>query len=678
MKYILMKFITLCCFVLQSMVVFTQPAQVVVDRHNLVIPDSLTTRVCNTLLKTPRLELGFTPQEMLLFNPDPFLLHSVSLLFADVTTIPRYSATMAGNIYGAKDLAALSRIAYGATDISAGRMIPVEFDSTQQPPTEPSELPIHVRTLVQRIINASEETLPWLKLAFPDSAFSKIWLPKNTPTTTQLTHALSVARALWTDDRGGQLATKNSSAYSILQNVDRKYLAFASALFLTHIDKALVEFAKADSAFAQEYPKGKWTVNSALGEIRIYGSADDTYDGFCFATLDLGGNDAHLGKTASACSPFQPISVSIDVHGNDVYNAQNDTAALASAVFGIAVLADLVGNDTYKAAASSIASSWWGTAVLLDANGNDTYTLDSTYGIAAATVGVAVLDDRAGNDTYTCAAEGEAFAQTLAAAMLVDRTGNDSYTARLDGAISEMYLGQSVSRAQGAAFGRRADLGDGHSLSGGVALLFDVEGNDTYLSGAWAQGCGYWWAAGFLEDWAGNDVYTNGKYSLGAGAHFAIGCIADVTGDDKYNVGNTNAVNQYQAHARDGSIGISLDGDGNDKYYFKINCGGSADLCSIGLFFDRKGADEYVADYTFAGDPLAWTNTPPMGTSTVYTPQYSYRDYLFSVGIFYDAAGADTYTWKSSPDSLQSNRTGNFTCTPLQRTPMSLGLFWDR
>lgn len=674
-----MKLFTLCLFVLQSLTLAAQqPSQAVIDRHALILPDTLIQRTLGSLFPANKPSLGFAPQEMLLFNPDAYLLRSVSLLFADVATVPRYSATMSGNVYATKDLAALSRIAYGVTDISAGRMILVELDSNRKPYAEPEALPPHIRILLARIIDATEETQPWLRMAFADTVFKECWLPENRTGADHRANALSVVRALWTEERQGQLVSKNPYALRILQNVDRKYLAFASSLFLTHIDKALAEFALAHSAYKTAYPVGKWKVSTKWGDIRIYGSGDDTYDADCFVLLDLGGNDTHLGKSASACSPFLPISVSIDIAGNDVYDAHADTAAIASALFGIAVLADLGGNDSYKAASNSIASSWWGTSVLMDASGDDMYTLDSTYGIAAATVGVAVLDDRAGNDSYTCAAEGESFAQTLGASILTDRAGNDSYVARLDGAISEMYLGQSVSRAQGAAFGRRADLGDGHSLSGGVALLFDIEGNDSYLSGAWAQGCGYWWAAGFLEDWAGNDTYTNGKYSLGAGAHFAIGCITDVAGDDLYNVGNTKAVNQYHGHARDGSIGIAIDGAGNDKYLFKINCGGSADLCSIGLFFDRQGADEYVADYTFTGNVLDWANTPPMGTSTVYTAQYSFRDNLFSAGIFYDAQGKDIYTWKSSADAISAKRTGNSTFTPLKRTPISVGLFWDK
>jgi hypothetical protein len=357
--------------------------------------------------------------------------------------------------------------------------------------------------------------------------------------------------------------------------------------------------------------------------------------------------------------------------------AQDDTLTIGSAVFGTSIVLDLAGNDQYHGLTSSIASSWFGTAVVVDVAGNDSYTVDKTYGASAATAGISVLDDRGGDDTYVIAAEGQAYAQTYAAALMIDRAGNDRYTARLDGAPSELYLGQSVSRAQGAAFGRRADLGDGHSLSGGVAMLVDGAGDDIYTAAAWSQGCGYWWGAGFLEDHAGNDRYTNGKYSLGAGAHFAIGCIADLQGDDAYNINNDDAVNQYHGHARDGSIGIAYDGDGNDAYAFRSHCGGSGDLGSVGLFWDRRGDDIYNLWYE-PSDNAGWANTPPLGTATKYEPFGTYRDDLVTLGVFIDGAGSDTYTWSGAGADEARGRTGNGRTVPLYRTPTSRGLFLDR
>ncbi|MBC8144334.1 MAG: hypothetical protein H7X80_02045, partial [bacterium] len=203
----------------------------------------------------------------------------------------------------------------------------------------------------------------------------------------------------------------------------------------------------------------------------------------------------------------------------------------------------------------------------------------------------------------------------------------------------------SVAMSQGCGYGRRADIGDGHSLAGGYGVLVDGAGNDRYHATAWSQGCGYWWGAGFLEDLGGDDTYRNGKYSSGAAAHFAIGLQSDLSGNDRYNVANSAVMNQFQGHARDGSIGLSIDGDGNDRYHLVRNCGGSADLASIGMLWDRRGNDTF--DITFAPDTaqVGWTDTPALGTATSYPPANSFRDDIDAIGMFLDSGGRDTYNW---------------------------------
>jgi hypothetical protein len=285
------------------------------------------------------------------------------------------------------------------------------------------------------------------------------------------------------------------------------------------------------------------------------------------------------------------------------------------------------------------------------------------------------LVDLAGDDSYTCGSQAQGLGCTLGTGVLLDRIGNDRYIARDDGSISELYLGQSVSMAQGVGYGRRADLGDGHSLAGGVGALVDGEGDDYYSAPVWAQGAGYWWGLGFLEDRAGNDTYRSGKYSIGAAAHFAIGCKVDLAGDDSYSIGYDSAVNQYNGHARDGSVGISIDGDGNDRYFLKAVCGGSADLGSLALFWDRRGDDTYNLYYQQSGDANGWSDTPPLGTATLYTPFNTFRDEMRSIGLFMDTGGSDRYLWDERGSKLfhWDNSPGNNTEWRSSRNPVSTG-----
>ncbi|MBU3740749.1 MAG: hypothetical protein FGM24_00525 [Candidatus Kapabacteria bacterium] len=679
----MIRFVMLCLAAAATLTAQTMPL-----RRELQLSDTLRRVILDGIWTSAHPTFGYAPTEMEQYGPDPFLLRNVRLLFNDVLSVPRMGGTTSKNLLAATDIAALIRTGYGLTDVSAGRFLPLPDSSNPTVDSMPAALPFHVRRLVAHINAALDDAAPWYRKAIAETPIERRL--RDAPATERARKALALAQALWRDDRLDQMATSDVDAMPLLRTFDRRSMAFASVILAAHLDSALKEYRSADSA--QPFSgTGRWRIVHPMGTILITGSTADTItaadDAMC--VIDLGGNDLYIGAVGCAIGPSRPFGIVVDMGGDDRYTAQDDTLSIGSAVFGVSLLVDVAGSDIYHGLTSSIGSAWFGTAAVIDMRGNDQYTVDGIYGQGAGTAGVGLVDDRAGDDVYIIAAEGQAFAQTYGAGLLVDRGGNDRYTARLDGAPSELYLGQSVSRAQGAAFGRRADLGDGHSLSGGVAMLADAAGDDIYTAAAWSQGCGYWWAAGFLEDLDGNDTYINGKYSLGAGAHFAIGCIADLRGDDAYNVDNDDAVNQYHGHARDGSIGVAFDGDGNDRYHFRSHCGGSADLGSIGLFWDRAGDDTYdvLFDPPADADSTSWANTPPMGTATVYEPFGTFRDDVLTVGVFIDGSGTDAYAWGSASGSTVTpkdgavdpqRRTGNGRTSTLIRAPRSRGLFIDR
>lgn len=606
--------------------------------------------------------LGYEPIDMQQFGSDHLLLRSVSQGFRNVFTLPTKSGNYARSAAKANTLSSLVRVAASMTDVSAGRMTEARVDTSiiTIQDAEFITLPVATQRLVSQIVRAAEDADPYLHQAFRGAAYDRLFTSK--PTAVDLYNAVT---APWREERNGQYASTHFFGLDALDQLDRKALTFCGVVLTSHLDSAIAMWMK-DTTVASATPRGQFAFKTARGWIICTGPGTDTIAPTqrpLLAVIDAGGDDLYLGRTASTLVPGQYFSVAIDRSGNDTYYADGDTAAICAGMLGVAALVDLDGNDRYVAGTMSIAASFHGIAILQDRSGNDTYELQGQYGQGASTAGIAVLDDQSGNDTYICAAEGQAFAQALGAAMVIDRSGDDTYLARLDGAPSELYLGQTVSRSQGAAFGRRADLGDGHSLAGGVALLLDVRGNDTYTAGAWSQGCGYWWAMGMLEDWDGNDTYTNGKYSLGAGAHFAIGVQVDLLGNDAYNVGNSDVVNQYQGHARDGSIGVSIDGDGNDHYLLRTHCGGSGDLNSIGWLWDRGGDDVYECDYTLLSAANGWTDTPPLGTTTRNAPFGTFRDDLRCVGLFIDGGGTNDYRWRGESTTHRDKVIGGYSAT---------------
>ena len=648
---------------LASVAGYTQPVDSLVAERKAFVPTNAMQARANELLRGP---LGYQPVDMAQYKNDELLLPTVQQGFRNAWNLPRTSGGFARRAATATGLGSLVQLGAGMIDVSAGRFLPMEVDTSRSMDTlwhssldAPelqrqrnafARLPHATQVLVARLVRAALDADRFIHHAFRRPEYDRLF--ERLQKCAAIDRPAEMYRATlapWIEDRGGQYASTDPFGIDGLHAIDLEALSFSGVILATHLDSALADWSDADLAATPAEPV---VLHTRRGWIVCTGPGTDTIVpevSPLLAVIDAGGDDLYVGRTASTMLPGQYVSMVIDRSGNDLYDARGDTAAICAGVLGLAVLVDLDGNDTYRAGTVSIAAAVHGIAVLSDRAGNDTYELQQQYGQAAATAGIAILDDRSGNDTYICAAEGQAYAQTLGAAILVDQEGNDAYLARLDGAPSELYLGQTVSRAQGASFGRRADLGDGHSLAGGVALLLDVRGDDRYTAGAWSQGCGYWWALGMLEDWSGNDTYVNGKYSLGAGAHYAIGVQVDLRGNDAYNLDNPDVVNQYQGHARDASIGISWDGSGNDAYWFRSHCGGSADLCSLGLSWDRRGDDVYTCEYTLLGPATGWADTPPCGTTTRNAPFGTFRDDLPSVGIFQDGVGQDRFDWTGEP-----------------------------
>ncbi len=660
------------------------------SRADLVIPDDVWTKALAAVGR-PGGTLGFTGDEMRSYGRDSYVNRIVSNLFRDVRAVPRFSGKMTDDLLAAaKDPSEVVRIAWALSDVVAGRNLdrPKEGSwgvkwladdvepagalaaaiarmaqgSGAAAPALSEEqtkawraLPVAVQRLVARFLVGAAEAAPWLTSAF-DEGFLLEATGAAKPADLTFARLYRLATAPWTDEELGQTATRSRASFEALARTERESLAYGSVVFLVHADAALSEWRASPKrgALAEDLAKAGFAgarFDTPLGAVHLYGAGADTIATASEATLlevDLGGDDTWRGRHGVPGSPRSPISVFLDVSGDDRYEGGDEPGSFGCGLFGLGAGFDLSGDDSYAVKESGLGCAWHGTGLLWDEAGDDRYVVQG-WGEGAAHVGAGVLVDVAGKDSYECAKESQGLGGTLGTGLLMDVEGDDSYLARDDGNREAIYLDQSVAMSQGCGFGRRADLGDGRSLAGGVGALVDGAGNDRYHAQVWAQGVAYWWSLGILEDRGGNDVYENGKYSLGAGAHFGIGCQVDLAGDDLYNQGVTTAVDQYQGHARDGSIGVSIDGDGNDRYRFRNLCGGSGDLCSIGLFWDRRGDDVYEVVWNDLGPDNGWNETPPFGSATTGEALRSFRDELGTYGVFLDTGGRDAYSWDKAP-----------------------------
>jgi len=358
-----------------------------------------------------------------------------------------------------------------------------------------------------------------------------------------------------------------------------------------------------------------FTTESELGRIAIGGYGDNSYRGEYILIVDLGGNDRY---ELNHCSKPQII---LDLTGDDYYAAEDDFA-IASGLFQPAILIDYTGDDSYNGYNFSLGSGLFSIGVLIDYQGDDFYVGD-THTQGAGTFGIGALFDYDGIDSYRCALFGQAFAGVHGLGVLTDGGGNDIYFA--GGKYTDVlrYQDHYISLSQGFAYGWRPDM------SGGVAILADSSGHDTYISDIFGQGSSYWYALGMQTDFAGNDKYISYQYAQGSAAHLCLGILMDKSGDDYYFA---KGVSQGCGH--DLAAGILIDYDGLDNYQAWDLSQGAGSANGFGCLIDYAGNDSYQIKGKH--------NTQGYGNPR--------RDYG-SIGLFLDLMGQDEYIGNGSDNA---------------------------
>jgi hypothetical protein len=236
----------------------------------------------------------------------------------------------------------------------------------------------------------------------------------------------------------------------------------------------------------------------------------------------------------------------------------------------------------------------------------------------------------------------------------MDVQGSDTYECRRTPVVlpSAQDPTSNASFGQGCGLGDRRTLSDGHSTRGGIGLLVDGAGDDTYQAGVFGQGVGYYYGVGILADESGDDRYEAVWYAQGAAAHEAGGILIDQSGNDSYHVSRYVA----QGAANDFSVGFLRDGGGDDSYESHNVALGAALTSSVALFQDAGGNDRYAIQ---GQRGLGSARSEMRG---------SLRDLTITVGLFLDRGGKDTYPrdswrdnscwqWKTHEDNLPLLRT---------------------
>lgn len=433
---------------------------------------------------------------------------------------------------------------------------------------------------------------------------------------------------------------------SLADNVDFSYLNAGATLLAVCVEDMAKTLQAAEAELAgQEF---QWAFETEYGCIWLLGAAANTYpfpatgwgcSGYLL-TIDTGGDDFYLGPAGNT-SWANPVSVSLDLSGDDLYHAvvqdqggpRSDrlfSPSQGCGVFGYGMQVDLAGNDRYSSSEFAQGCGIFGVGILRDAAGNDSY-LGTGHLQGSGWFGSGILIDNAGNDSYYLFQFGQGYGGTLGVGVLLDCAGDDTYYAEPGKEGDAPFSGPhspviNLNFAQGFAFGRRGDLNDGHSWAGGIGILVDGAGDDNYTAGIYALGSAYWHALGICVDKSGNDSYMSAHYTLGAPPHFAVGCFIDCAGDDRY----TGYLRQSIGHARDFSLGWFEDGGGNDLYQAGMLSLGAGDECAIGVLWDKGGDDTYL----LWGEGLGQTRSSTAA---------GLRSLQLCAGLFVDGSGHDRY-----------------------------------
>ncbi|MFO0756614.1 MAG: hypothetical protein U0359_08995 [Byssovorax sp.] len=442
----------------------------------------------------------------------------------------------------------------------------------------------------------------------------------------------------------------------LADGVDFEELARAGQIAVRAVESARVALAGEPTT-----PGAKLDLTGPLGRIALSMEAtDDMWTGKDFFLLvDAGGNDTYTGDIASNVDLYHPVTVVLDLAGNDQYkpsfafdikagklpSEKKLGSKQAAGMFGIAVLDDGAGDDTYLCTTSCQGYGLFGVGVHIDRGGSDVY---KGYALSqgAAEYGYGLLLDTGGSkDTYETYQTSQGYGGTRGIGWLVDDGGDDDYLAIEDPIISNWAgEGTNWSGSQGFGFGLRIfpqGTTPGVYLSGGLGGLFDLAGNDHYKCAVMCQGFGYFFGAGMLYDKAGDDEYVvSHKYGMGGATHQSIGLFLDDGGADKHT---------YLGHGSTGGgegVGLGYDlgvafhidrGKENDTYDFPVEIGwimGFSRHPSLGVLINEGGDDTYhaigIAGEKAFGTAEAFSTDRSAAAGTLKTP---------TLGMFLDLGG---------------------------------------
>ena len=517
---------------------------------------------------------------------NPFRLQDVNYVLYNPLELPAVARKITNRLHGAfnetrHDLSSLVQTGMDELDMTG-------IPGNRNDDNPPADMAAYVERLVKAIQHANSERAAVLSVLNKDE-FE--FLYATDPRLLEGDKESSGNEETKASDREEE--ARLVRFYQLEMKLDMPRLLNASAEIARALDlDTLVALGKKPIRI-DHFPRS-WTVrkkknltviDTPAGRVLIGGTGDNIYTEDAALIIDLGGNDKYFNH-AGGTTRTNPFSVVIDMSGDDIY-ASTDDFAQGAGLLGGGFLIDLEGDDIYTAKRFSQGTGILGVGILADLAGRDQY-IATAVAQGAGSFGIGILAEGGGNDRYFGNYFVQGVGDTKGFGAIVEAAGNDNYFA---GSLVEDFRAPGKSYqtlSQGFGFGVRPE-NNLAGASGGIGVIAEAEGNDTYVADYFAQGSSYWYALGILDDRKGDDRYIAGRYAQGAGIHYSLGALIDGEGDDNYLA--DFGVSQGCGH--DYGIGFLLDNGGNDRYIAGTLAQGVGNDNGIGVLSDNGGNDEY-------------------------------------------------------------------------------------
>ncbi len=374
----------------------------------------------------------------------------------------------------------------------------------------------------------------------------------------------------WADSRWNNIL-------EISMKVDRRELFEALSPLLNFMTKDNLALLKEDilARFGDNKGTVLYEAITPIGKVIVGGPGPNIYTEDAALILDPGGDDLYLNNAAGT-RPGMPVAMVVDWGGNDRYITK-DNFSQGAGIFGGGFLIDMGGDDAFISLDGGQGAGIFGLGVLYHGNGNSTFNARS-YSQGIGRMGIGLIINGSGDDRYVCSHDGQGLGFFGGAGILIDKKGNDYYD--LGGLLPDFRDPQKSYVSMGQGFGRgiRPETGT-NGVPGGIGMLIDEEGQDTYIGDYFAQGASYYYSVGILNDMGGNDQYIAGRYAQGAGIHSSVGVLIDRKGNDFYYA----SFGVAQGLGHDYGIGFFEDGQGHDRYRGGSLVQGAATNNSLGI-----------------------------------------------------------------------------------------------